>query len=185
MNIAALFLMVSSLFVALTATAQEVDEEAVAVMKTSYYAEFANLPPSRNCEQGDIKGLWVEQAVLENPVGEEFKLRQEKGDKYLRFGAYNQYSQVRSQKKLAHDAVQINADDTLKQYIVSVRGLLYFYEKSVLQETKLCFIATETNKEHVVGEMLLMKLVEEETPKSLSIFRPVSVFVEKEKKNVR
>jgi hypothetical protein len=184
MKLPFLFIM-ASFFGMLAANAQEVDEEAVSVMKNTYYQTFANLPPSRNCQPGDLKGLWVEHRTFENPAAGANAARGEKGSKYLRFGGYNQYGELRSKRELAHDAVDLNADDVLKQYIVSIRGLLYFYVKSELHETKLCFIATESNKEHVEGELMLMDLLEEKKPLIALTFRPVSIVVEKGKKNVR
>lgn len=186
MNFFAPLFVVASFFSILTANAQEVSEEAVQIMKGAYYNAFDFLPPSRNCMPADIKGLWIEYGTYgAHDVGAE------EGRHHLNFGGYNQFSEAYSSAAVPLQSadVPVGKGKVLKQYIVSVRGLLYFYEKEKLRSTHLCFIATEGSASVSPGDMLLMDRVEEGKPKVLAIYSPEGAQKEtrgkKGKKHVR
>ncbi len=147
--------------------------DAVDLIKAEYYGHFDKLPPSRKCTPEDARGAWREMAVYESDGIAEVSAQKAKGPRYLAFGEYNTVVWQRALVQYSGMALIGGARNSEMQYISTSAGMLYLYKKSLLQESLLCFIATEATKTYPAGMLLLARPIEKDKSLIITLYAPL------------
>lgn len=135
---------------------------------------FPALPPSRPCKVEDLRGLFRLVNVYEDPAGTETTSFQTSPHQFLLFKASSIYmrANIESDNLNPKGIVEYMKEHSsgLSQYLLQENGFVYFYQDSVANDVKACFIVADNKVPFKTGQMILMP------PKGQSQVRLVKLY---------
>ncbi len=139
-------------------------------MRQEYYKLLPSLPPSRECAADDAAGIWRQKAQL--AVNDSINSGNDE-KKYLAFGEHNRLLQLSSKEVFDEAKLKAALDKSLTQYILTLGGILYIYERGVLDSLLLCFVSTEEKGDYSPGLLMLAIPVEDGKPLAITLYEPL------------
>lgn len=130
------------------------------VLPTSSLDIFPKLPPSSLCTKEKLLGTWKLLMVYEVPSGREMKTYSDYPLQYYVFrddSRYGEYIGPLQALTLAEvQRISIDAQTNTRQFVISDKGMLFFYNNRLAVDSLACFIVEGASPPFRIGQMLLM-----------------------------